>query len=132
MRGVLPSDGRRPSVARLFPGELLGDADQSLVALCEAFRKVGDLLLKLIGSLHVSVAPTESVQNCTDYTDRPAPGLLSRLASRSNPVATRTQRKTVTFEHPCLLKGMDRIFPPGNYVVVLYKLCRRPRSARRM
>jgi hypothetical protein len=33
-------------------------------------------------------------------------------------MATRTQRKTVTFDHPFLLKGMDRILPPGNYVVV--------------
>jgi hypothetical protein len=33
-------------------------------------------------------------------------------------MTTRTQRKTVKFEHPFLLKGMDRILPPGNYVVV--------------
>jgi hypothetical protein len=33
-------------------------------------------------------------------------------------MATRTQRKTVTFDQPFLLKGMDRILPPGNYVVV--------------
>jgi hypothetical protein len=31
---------------------------------------------------------------------------------------TRTQRKTVTFDHPFRLKKMDRILPPGNYVVV--------------
>jgi hypothetical protein len=33
-------------------------------------------------------------------------------------MATRTQRKTITFDRPFLLKGMDRILPPGNYVVV--------------
>jgi hypothetical protein len=33
-------------------------------------------------------------------------------------MATRTQRKIVTFDHPFLLKRMDRILPPGNYVVV--------------
>jgi hypothetical protein len=33
-------------------------------------------------------------------------------------MATRTQRKTITFDHPFLLKRMDRILPPGNYVVV--------------
>jgi hypothetical protein len=33
-------------------------------------------------------------------------------------MATRTQRKTVTFDHPFLLKGMDRTLPAGNYVVV--------------
>jgi hypothetical protein len=31
---------------------------------------------------------------------------------------TRTQRTTITFDHPFLLKRMDRILPPGNYVVV--------------
>jgi hypothetical protein len=33
-------------------------------------------------------------------------------------MATRTQRKTVTFDRPFLLKSMDRMLPPGNYVVV--------------
>jgi hypothetical protein len=33
-------------------------------------------------------------------------------------MATRTQRKTITFDHPFLLKGMDRILPAGNYIVV--------------
>jgi hypothetical protein len=33
-------------------------------------------------------------------------------------MTTRTQRKTVTFNHPFLLKGLDRMLPPGNYVVV--------------
>jgi hypothetical protein len=32
------------------------------------------------------------------------------------PTATRTQRKTVTFDQPSLLKGMELL--PGNYVVV--------------
>jgi hypothetical protein len=52
------------------------------------------------------------------WTLTTARGLLSRLASRPNPVATRTQRKTVTFDRPFLLKGMDRILLPGDYVVV--------------
>ena len=33
-------------------------------------------------------------------------------------MATRTQRKTVTFGRPFLVKGIDRVLPPGNYVVV--------------
>jgi hypothetical protein len=33
-------------------------------------------------------------------------------------MATRTQRKTITFDRPFLLKSMDRVLPPGNYVVV--------------
>jgi hypothetical protein len=31
---------------------------------------------------------------------------------------TRTTRKTVTFIHPFLLKGIDRTLPPGEYQVV--------------
>ena len=31
---------------------------------------------------------------------------------------TRTKRKTVTFIHPFLLKGVDRTLPPGEYEVV--------------
>jgi len=33
-------------------------------------------------------------------------------------MATRTRRKTVVFSHPFLLKGVDRVLPPGNYEVV--------------
>jgi hypothetical protein len=33
-------------------------------------------------------------------------------------MATRTQRKTVAFGRPFLVKGIDRVLPPGNYVVV--------------
>jgi hypothetical protein len=33
-------------------------------------------------------------------------------------MATRTQRKTVTFKRPFQLKGIERLLPPGNYVVV--------------
>jgi hypothetical protein len=33
-------------------------------------------------------------------------------------VTTRTQRKTVVFRHPFLLKGVDRSLPPGGYEVV--------------
>jgi hypothetical protein len=33
-------------------------------------------------------------------------------------VATRTQRKTVVFNHPFRLKGVDRVLPPGDYEVV--------------
>ena len=33
-------------------------------------------------------------------------------------MATRTQRKTVVFSRPFLLKGIDRVLPPGNYEVV--------------
>jgi hypothetical protein len=33
-------------------------------------------------------------------------------------MATRTQRKTVVFSRPFLLKGIDRVLPPGSYVVV--------------
>jgi hypothetical protein len=31
---------------------------------------------------------------------------------------TRTRRKTVVFTQPFLLKGVDRVLPPGNYEVV--------------
>ena len=31
---------------------------------------------------------------------------------------TRTKRKTVTFIHPFLLKGIDRTLPPGDYQVI--------------
>jgi hypothetical protein len=31
---------------------------------------------------------------------------------------TRTSRKTVTFVHPFLLKGVDRLLPPGKYQVI--------------
>jgi hypothetical protein len=31
---------------------------------------------------------------------------------------TRTSRKTVTFVHPFLLKGVDRLLPPGEYQVI--------------
>jgi hypothetical protein len=63
-------------------------------------------------------APTADTAGHTAWMLTTARGLLSRLASRPNPVATRTQRKTVTFDRPFLLKGMDKILPPGNYVVV--------------
>jgi hypothetical protein len=33
-------------------------------------------------------------------------------------MGTRTQRKTVSFNHPSVMKGIDRVLPPGNYVVV--------------
>lgn len=33
-------------------------------------------------------------------------------------MAMRTQRKTVAFDHPFLLKGIDRVLPPGKYIVV--------------
>jgi hypothetical protein len=33
-------------------------------------------------------------------------------------MATRTQRKTITFGHPFQLKGIERLLPPGDYVVV--------------
>ena len=33
-------------------------------------------------------------------------------------MATRTRRKTVVFSRPFLLKGIDRVLPPGNYEVV--------------
>ena len=33
-------------------------------------------------------------------------------------MATRTQRKSVVFGRPFLVKGIDRVLPPGNYVVV--------------
>jgi hypothetical protein len=33
-------------------------------------------------------------------------------------MSTRTQRKTVTFSRPFQLKGIERLLPPGNYVVV--------------
>jgi hypothetical protein len=33
-------------------------------------------------------------------------------------MATRTRRKTVAFGRPFLVKGIDRVLPPGNYVVV--------------
>ena len=32
-------------------------------------------------------------------------------------MTTRTNRKTVTFIHPFLLKGVDRTLPPGDYQV---------------
>jgi hypothetical protein len=33
-------------------------------------------------------------------------------------MAARTQHKTVSFAHPFVMKGIDRVLPPGNYVVV--------------
>jgi hypothetical protein len=33
-------------------------------------------------------------------------------------MTTRTQRKTVTFGRSFQLKGIERLLPPGNYVVV--------------
>jgi hypothetical protein len=33
-------------------------------------------------------------------------------------MAIRTQRRTVSFVHPFVMKGIDRVLPPGNYVVV--------------
>jgi hypothetical protein len=33
-------------------------------------------------------------------------------------MATRTQRKTVTFSRRFQLKGIERLLPPGHYVVV--------------
>jgi hypothetical protein len=32
-------------------------------------------------------------------------------------MTTRTNNKTVTFAHPFLLKGVDRMLPPGDYKV---------------
>jgi hypothetical protein len=61
-------------------------------------------------------APTADAAGHTAWMLATAPGLLLRLAS--NPVATRTQRKTVTFDRPFFLNGMDKILLPGNYVVV--------------
>jgi hypothetical protein len=34
------------------------------------------------------------------------------------PMATRMQRKTVSFDNPFVMKGIDRVLPPGDYVVV--------------
>jgi hypothetical protein len=33
-------------------------------------------------------------------------------------MASRTRRETVSFDHPFVMKGIDRVMPPGNYVVV--------------
>jgi len=33
-------------------------------------------------------------------------------------VSTRTDRKTLTFEHPFRLKGIDRTLPAGTYQVI--------------
>jgi hypothetical protein len=33
-------------------------------------------------------------------------------------MATRTQRKTVAFGRSFLVKGIDRVLPPGDYVIV--------------
>jgi hypothetical protein len=33
-------------------------------------------------------------------------------------VTTRTQRRTIEFRHAFLLKGIDRILPPGKYDIV--------------
>jgi hypothetical protein len=33
-------------------------------------------------------------------------------------MATRTRRETVAFGRPFLVKGIDRVLPPGNYVVL--------------
>jgi hypothetical protein len=33
-------------------------------------------------------------------------------------MTTRTRRKTIVFGRPFLLKGIDRVLPPGNYEVV--------------
>ena len=33
-------------------------------------------------------------------------------------MAARTQHKTVSFAHPFVMKEIDRVLPPGNYVVV--------------
>jgi hypothetical protein len=33
-------------------------------------------------------------------------------------MTTRTHRKTSSFAHPFLLKGVDRVLPPGDYEVV--------------
>jgi len=33
-------------------------------------------------------------------------------------MALRTQRKSVVFNHPFLLEGIDRVLPPGSYEVV--------------
>jgi hypothetical protein len=33
-------------------------------------------------------------------------------------MATRTRRNTIAFGRPFLVKGIDRVLPPGNYVVV--------------
>jgi hypothetical protein len=35
-----------------------------------------------------------------------------------DPMAARTQRKTVVFARPFLLEGIDRVLPPGSYEVV--------------
>jgi len=33
-------------------------------------------------------------------------------------MTTRTRRKTIVFGRPFLLKGIDRVLPPGNYEIV--------------
>jgi hypothetical protein len=33
-------------------------------------------------------------------------------------MVTRTRRNTVEFSRPFLVKGIDRVLPPGNYVIV--------------
>jgi hypothetical protein len=35
-----------------------------------------------------------------------------------DPMATRTQRRSVVFKRPFLLAGIDRVLPPGSYEVV--------------
>jgi hypothetical protein len=37
---------------------------------------------------------------------------------REAPMMTRSNSKTVIFNHPFELKGVDRVLPPGNYRVV--------------
>jgi hypothetical protein len=39
-------------------------------------------------------------------------------ACREAPMMTRSNSKTVVFNHPFELKGVDRVLPPGNYRVV--------------
>ena len=44
--------------------------------------------------------------------------LTISIGEAAKPMAARTQRKTVSFAHPFVMKGIDRVLPPGNYVVV--------------
>ena len=43
--------------------------------------------------------------------------IVDAVKSRYNSMTTRTTSKTVTFAHPFLLKGIDRILPAGDYRV---------------
>jgi hypothetical protein len=72
-------------VTRLLSVELLGEADQSLIAFRQGFGKGADLLLKLIGALHV--AWTVVAANADKYAtprrgELDANGFESLLGSR--------------------------------------------------